>query len=91
MKKAHWVEGSCSRWYILSAKHGLVAPGEVLHPYDETLTTKGSRDRRTWAYRVLAQLRDALSTPSSTFTRVRPALFKSAAVTAAVAGKGPVS
>ncbi len=58
--RRRWVEASCSRWYILSAKHGLVAPSEMLDPYDETLTTKGSGERRAWADRVLAQLRDAL-------------------------------
>jgi hypothetical protein len=58
--RRRWVEASCSHWYILSAKHGLVAPDEMLDPYDETLTTKGSRDRRAWADRVLAQLRNAV-------------------------------
>jgi hypothetical protein len=32
----------------------------MLDPYDETLITKGSRERRVWADRVLAQLRNAL-------------------------------
>lgn len=58
--RRRWVETSCTRWYILSAKHGLVAPDEILEPYDETLTTKGSRDRRAWADGVLSQLRNAL-------------------------------
>lgn len=58
--RRRWVEPSCSRWYILSARHGLVAPDEMLDPYDETLTTKGSRERRAWADRVLGQLRNAL-------------------------------
>jgi hypothetical protein len=58
--RRRWVEASCSRWYILSAKHGLVAPDEMLDPYDETLTTKGSRERHAWAERVLAQLRNVL-------------------------------
>ena len=58
--RRRWVEASCSRWYILSAKHGLVAPDEMLDPYDETLTRKSSRERRAWADRVLAQLRTAL-------------------------------
>jgi hypothetical protein len=32
----------------------------MVDPYDETLTTKGSRERRAWADRVLTQLRNAL-------------------------------
>lgn len=58
--RRRWVEASCSRWYLLSAKHGLVPPGQMLEPYDETLTTKGRGYRRAWADRVLAQLRHAL-------------------------------
>ena len=58
--RRRWVEASCSRWYVLSAKHGLVAPDEMLDPYDETLTTKGSRERRAWADRALVQLRNEL-------------------------------
>jgi hypothetical protein len=58
--RRRWVEASCSHWYILSAKHGLVVPAEMLEPYDETLTTKGGRERRAWADRVLAQLRQVL-------------------------------
>jgi hypothetical protein len=35
-----WVEQSCDRWFILSAKHGLVDPEQVLEPYDESLVGK---------------------------------------------------
>ena len=59
--RRRWVEASCSRWYILSAKHGLVSPDQMLDPYDETLTTKGRGERRAWADRVLAQLQNALA------------------------------
>lgn len=58
--RRRWVETTCSRWFVLSAKHGLVAPGEMLDPYDETLTTKGSRERHAWSDRVLTQLSNAL-------------------------------
>lgn len=58
--RKRWVMASCSRWFILSAKHGLVAPDQILEPYDETLTTKGQAARRAWSSRVLAQLREAL-------------------------------
>jgi hypothetical protein len=44
------------RWYILSAKHGLVAPTTVLEPYEQTLNTMTIVDREAWARRVLAQL-----------------------------------
>lgn len=54
------VETNCDRWYILSAAHGLVAPEELLEPYDVTLTTMGSRQRRAWAHEVLGQLKAML-------------------------------
>lgn len=60
MGRRRWVEASCSRWFILSAKHGLVAPDDVLDPYDETLTTKGLSARRYWSVQVMTQLRNVL-------------------------------
>lgn len=47
---------SCDRWLILSAKHGLVHPADVIAPYDETLTTASTKARRAWSARVLAAL-----------------------------------
>lgn len=58
--RKRWVSASCSHWFILSAKHGLVAPNQILEPYDETLTTKGQSARRLWSSQVLAQLREVL-------------------------------
>ena len=55
-----YVEASGRPWFILSAKHGLVAPGEVIAPYDETLNTMGVADRRAWAEKVQAQMDERL-------------------------------
>lgn len=47
-------------WYVLSAKHGLLAPdGPEIAPYDETVTDAPVEERRTWAARVAEQLADA--------------------------------
>jgi len=51
-----WVEGSCDRWFIISAKHGLVAPDQRLEPYEYTLKGKGVAIKRAWAERVLGQI-----------------------------------
>ena len=51
-----FVEASCDSWWILSAKHGLVDPEEVLAPYDLTLKSMGRAERREWAARTLAEL-----------------------------------
>jgi hypothetical protein len=44
------------RWYILSAKHGLVEPETVLEPYDEALSRKSRLQQETWARSVFQQL-----------------------------------
>lgn len=43
-------------WYVLSAKHGLVDPDEILEPYNETLNRMSASERRIWAHRVLDRL-----------------------------------
>ena len=47
-------------WYILSAKHGLVSPGTVIAPYDETLSRMPTAERRAWAKRVQEDLGEVL-------------------------------
>lgn len=54
------VEASCARWFILSAKHGLLSPDTVIEPYEETLKNTPARCKRTWSRRVLGQLRHEL-------------------------------
>jgi DGQHR domain-containing protein len=44
------------RWFILSARHGLVAPEQVLEPYDDTLAGRKPAERQAWAGRVVAEL-----------------------------------
>ena len=51
------VEESGYRWFVLSAKHGLVEPDTVLEPYERTLTDATAEQRRAWSERVLEQLR----------------------------------
>ncbi|MBX0305699.1 DUF6884 domain-containing protein [Haloarcula salinisoli] len=44
-------------WWILSAKHGLLAPdGPSIEPYDETLSGAPVARKREWADQVAAQL-----------------------------------
>lgn len=51
-----FVEASCDRWFVLSARHGLVRPVEILEPYEESLNGKSADAKRTWAESVLRQL-----------------------------------
>ena len=55
-KARSYAETTGQPWFILSTKHGLLHPGEVILPYDRTLNTMSVDNRRQWARRVLAQL-----------------------------------
>jgi hypothetical protein len=54
------VERSCDQWFVLSALHGLVEPGQRLEPYDVTLNSMGRADRRRWAADVVQSLQRRL-------------------------------
>ena len=43
--------------FILSAKYGLLGPEDTIEPYEQTLKTMKSGERRVWAQRVLSELR----------------------------------
>lgn len=55
-KARAFVESSGRPWFILSAKHGLVVPGEPIEPYDLTLNRMPAEERRKWADGVFEQL-----------------------------------
>lgn len=62
-KASAHAEATCERWFILSAKHGLVRPDDVLEPYDVKLGRSTPRHPETdgpliheWARRVRDQL-----------------------------------
>lgn len=38
-KASAYAEQACDRWYVLSAKHGLVHPDAIFEPYDMKLGT----------------------------------------------------
>jgi hypothetical protein len=50
------VEASGTRWLLLSSRYGLVAPDEVIAPYEYTLNSLGVAERRLWANKVLEKL-----------------------------------
>jgi hypothetical protein len=60
-KASAYASRVADRWYILSAKYGLVDPRTVIAPYDETLNRMPAAERRAWARRVLADLRQVLA------------------------------
>ena len=56
IKARSYVEGFGSDWFILSAKHGLVQPDDLIAPYEQTLNTMGVSARRDWARLVERQM-----------------------------------
>lgn len=55
-KSRLFAEKRFDRWYILSAKHGLVSPDQTLKPYDRTLKRLSHEERQRWAQRTFEQL-----------------------------------
>lgn len=63
-----YAEHKADRWFILSAKYGLVRPTDVLESYEQTLNESSVKQRRKWAAHVLQQMRDEdLLRPGVTF------------------------
>jgi hypothetical protein len=58
--RRRWVERTCESWFILSAKYGLVAPEQLVEPYDQTLTRMGRVERSAWSRAVVTSLRAKL-------------------------------
>ena len=57
-------------WFILSAQHGLVAPDDVLEPYDLRLSATSREYRSVWGARVVGTLREALGSLDGLFVEV---------------------
>lgn len=55
-KAMTWIEKRVDEWGILSAKHGLVLPDQILEPYDLSLDELAAEERRKWEARVRKQL-----------------------------------
>ena len=45
-------------WAILSAKHGLVRPHQILEPYDRSLSDLSPGEREQWSLGVLSSILD---------------------------------
>lgn len=52
----NYAESRCDRWFILSAKHGLLSPYEEIAPYDESLHEMDEFHRQKWAEAVYQRL-----------------------------------
>lgn len=56
-KARAYADANHDTWYILSAKHHLIAPeGPAIEPYDETLSGASVERKRDWAQTICSQL-----------------------------------
>lgn len=51
-----FAENFGSNWFILSAKYGLVAPEQILEPYDQDLNLLTARAKKLWVETIVAGL-----------------------------------
>lgn len=59
-KRRAYVQSLGGRWFILSAQHGLVAPDDVLDPYDMALKEQAAQYRAHWGRQVVEALLERL-------------------------------
>jgi hypothetical protein len=55
-RQREWATARCTMWFILSGKHGLLRPHDVIAPYQLALKKETVAKRRAWSLRVLEQL-----------------------------------
>jgi len=51
-KSRLYAQSNFSHWYILSAKHGLLSPGNLIKPYNLTLNDMTVTERKAWSASV---------------------------------------
>jgi hypothetical protein len=58
---SRWLaEKRSERWFVLSAKHGLLNPDQMIDPYDESLYGLDEKQLGLWASKVFNQLKQFL-------------------------------
>jgi hypothetical protein len=56
------IEGRVDSCFILSAEHGLVEPSQLIEPYEKSLASLTSQERRMWSANVISALQTKLGT-----------------------------
>lgn len=51
-------QNNYDNWFILSAKYGLLHKKEIISPYDLTLNSMKTSERKDWTKLVLSQMED---------------------------------
>jgi len=83
------VETSCTEWWILSAKHGLVHPEELLSPYDFTLKKATKKGRMIWSKRVLEAINERIDVTAGDVFEIHAGIeYRNFGVAAGIRRKG---
>lgn len=56
-KARNIAESEFDKWYILSAKYGLISPNKTIQPYEQTLNQMGQKERLAWTKDVYKKLK----------------------------------
>ncbi len=54
-KAKEYASNNFDRWYILSAKYGLIHPNKIIEPYEKTLNKMSRQDRHKWSEDVFEE------------------------------------
>jgi hypothetical protein len=81
-RRRDYAEAAGVPWYVLSAKHGLLGPDELIEPYDVALKAQPSQYQRAWGEWVVARLSQELGSLAGHVIEVHAG----AAYLAAIAG-----
>lgn len=55
-KSRQWAEQNCDQWFVLSAKHGLVKPTQIINPYEKRLARPTLKENSDWANKAFKGL-----------------------------------
>jgi hypothetical protein len=55
-----FAEALARRWFILSAKYGLVSPDQDIEPYEKTMNGASAAEKKAWSEKVLIDLEGKL-------------------------------
>lgn len=55
-KAKDYASNEFDKWYILSAKYGLIHPDTIIEPYEKTLNTMTREERLKWSKKVFEEL-----------------------------------
>ena len=61
---AAYAELVANRWFILSARHGLLHPDQTVAPYEQTLHRMSAVERRAWSLEVFSSIQQVATTPA---------------------------